>query len=95
MHSIILTDSGVEVNAKFRSPTQALEFVKAVHNLLYVMSDKALRELVLQKAEECGWATSSAINLIKAYRMITGEGLKESKDWVEANMTDYYVKGIY
>ena len=42
---------------------------------------------VIERSERYRLDTSSyKIRLIKAYRMLTNAGLKEAKDWVEANV---------
>ena len=55
-----------------------------IKNILHHTDENARlkRELLaLARALACG--TAGKIHAIKAYRAATGEGLKESKDWVE------------
>jgi ribosomal protein L7/L12 len=92
LHSISLADGNVEINAKFRTPKQALDFATAVHTLLYAVSDRQLRDEILHWVETRGENSQSIIALIKGYREITGSGLKESKDWVEAHMADVFIR---
>lgn len=44
-----------------------------------------MRRRVLEQAQTFSSGGSYKINLIKAYRSLSGEGLREAKDWVEAN----------
>lgn len=53
------------------------------------MNDESLRRAVLKAAyEQRSYGASMKIPLIKAYRMMTGEGLREAKIWVEAHFTE-------
>jgi ribosomal protein L7/L12 len=52
-----------------------------------------LKNEVIKMARESGaYKSSMKIDLIKAYRSLSGEGLRESKEWVEANFTEEQMK---
>lgn len=51
--------------------------------------EPSLKDKVYSMAKENEGNYGLKIPLIKAYRTITGAGLKPSKDWVEKNMGEY------
>lgn len=81
--------SGISVSMEtyFASEEEAFAFMSAVNKLLgndeQAKTENMIRN-VLMRASNRG-----PIELIKAYRGITNQGLKESKDWVEKNMEQY------
>lgn len=83
-------NTNVSVDVSFSSHEEALAFMSAVSKLLVTDTEKEknkLKENVLNVTRNRGASTGSLIELIKSYRQITNSGLKESKDWVEANFS--------
>ncbi len=55
----------------------------------------AMRQAVMKEARKIplyNQGGSIKISLIKAYRMMSGEGLREAKEWVEANFSEEEMK---
>lgn len=85
--SVTITVSGANMD-------QIKDIINGIRHIT-ITEAGAMRQAVLKEVRKspnynhCG---SMKISLIKAYRMITGQGLREAKEWVEANFSEEEMK---
>jgi ribosomal protein L7/L12 len=91
----VSTQSDVMTNVTNATITLENFDLKSVNNIVEYLSggmfyNGAMKDRVLKLARQIPLYGSSnmKISLIKAHRELTNVGLKESKDWVEANFGD-------
>lgn len=73
----------------------SMDMIKAILESIRLTTGSLqnLKNEVIKQAREFNtYGSSSKINLIKAYRSLSGEGLREAKDWVETNFTEEEMK---
>jgi len=70
----------------------SMETIKAiidgVREATSTSTDDMRRQVFKEASKYNTYGGSNKINLIKAYRALSGEGLREAKEWVEANFSE-------
>lgn len=85
--SVTITVSGANMD-------QIKDIINGIRHIT-ITEAGAMRQAVLKEVRmNSGYNHSGSmkISCIKAYRMITGQGLREAKEWVEANFSEEEMK---
>ena len=93
-YNIIRDTGSVTITVSGANMDQIKNIIDSIrHNTVNEVD--VMRQAVLKQVRmNSGYIHSGSmkIPLIKAYRMITGQGLREAKEWVEANFSEEEMK---